>query len=213
VKITLHAAFAALLILGLALGCQAAVITFASDVSATETNLVDGTNEVVTPHAAWKTPTATRKWISYANTGIGAGSFSPANGTYTFKETFILPISSSFSGWLDVWADDTVEVILNGTNIKAGNYIPDNACASGPPSCEPTEGAHIILSGLPLVQGVNTLQFDLKQLWDGPSALMYEGEITATPEPGTMGMMILAGLGLVGLGKIHRKRQRQNSRI
>jgi len=210
VKIALNAAFAALLILGLALGCQAAVITFASDASATETNLVDGTNEVITPHPVWKAPTATRKWISYANTGMGLGSFSPANGSYTFKETFILPMASN-SGWLDVWADDTVEVFLNGTNIKTGNYIPDNACASGPPSCEPTEGAHIVLSGLPLVKGLNTLQFDLKQLWGGPSGLMYEGQITSTPEPGTMGMMALAGLGLLTLGKIRRKQQNNRS--
>lgn len=202
--------FAACLCLSLAL--PAATLSFGSDL-VNETNSVTGVNVTIQPHPAWAS-LAPWQWISYANTGLGAGAIAPPNApsrnlpSASFYE--FLPDAAYFVR-LTVFADDTAAVYLIdqdhplGLLLAPANWRQDGACAAGPVGCQPGEG--LLLEFAVNRFGPALLRFDVFQRGRGPFGLLYGGEVDVmhTPEEATL---LLVAAGLLWLWRRERK-QRQ----
>jgi hypothetical protein len=165
------------------------------------------TVELVTPHPRWQPPTGGGQWISYGPTGFqDAGPAAPFAGetaVFSVFETFSLAGAGELS--IEVWADDTAEVFLNGISLNEPNFS-QATCADGPLGCEPGEG--VPFTAL-LEAGEHTLRFDVFQVGTGtttrvnPFGLLYAGSVAAVPEPGTLALL---GAGLAAVGFARRRR-------
>jgi hypothetical protein len=162
-----------------------------------------GATQNIIGNAAWAAPLPGSSWVSFTTTGDTSNSnfYTVPNGTaVTFAESFYLngPITSAF---LDVLADDTTSVVLNGTSLYSaalGGSYP--TCSSSPIGClTSTEGTFNTAQLLPYLNanGMNTIDFTVYQEAGSSFGVDYAGSITtATPEPGSL---LLLGAGLVGL--------------
>src|SRR5271156_2424997 len=164
-----------------------------------------GPTQNIIGNSAWAAPLAGSSWVSFSTTGATNNSnfYTVPNGTaVTFAETFTLngPITNAF---LNVLADDTTAVILNGTtlyNANLGGSYP--TCSSIAIGClQSTEGSFTTAQLLPYLNanGAHTLDFVVYQEAGSSFGLDYSGSITtapATPEPGTL---VPLGAGLLGL--------------
>ncbi len=163
-----------------------------------ESNNITGTNVLINPHPLWQANSAS-KWISYALTGNGQTSPANVSGTITggsaktptarFFETFTIN-GIPGSGSIQVWADDTARVSLNGTVLFEANPVQGGACANGPIGCLPQNGQTINLTPH-LIAGLNTLQFDVYQRGGGPFGLLYNGRVdfSQVPEPSSLALV------------------------
>jgi PEP-CTERM motif len=107
---------------------------------------------------------------------------------------------------LDVLADDTASVWLNGTELAAANLGGSYpTCSSLPIGClTGTMGVFDFAELQPfLVDGTNTLSFVVYQEAGSSYGLDYAGTITTTPEPGSL---LMLGMGLTGIVLTARRR-------
>ena len=176
--------------------------------STATTNSSGSATQVISPNPAWAAPLAGSSWISFTNTGnpSSAGFTVLPNGTaVTFSQTFNL--SGTITGaTLDVLADDTASVWLNGVELASGNLggaYP--TCSSLPIGClTSTMGVFNFAELQPYLQdGTNTLSFVVYQEAGSSYGLDYAGTVTSTPEPGSLMML---GMGLMGIALTARRR-------
>jgi PEP-CTERM motif len=199
-----------LAILVLASGClmtaKADNTSLASSATNTTNNSGSATQNIV-GNAAWAGPLAGSSWVSFANTGdtSNPGFVVVPNGTaVTFSETFNLS-GAITSANLNVLADDTSSVWINGTEIASANLGGSYpTCSSLPIGClTGTEGIFTTAQLAPyLVDGSNTISFIVYQEAGSSYGLDYSGVIS-TPEPGSL---ILLGSGLCGLAAFGRRK-------
>jgi hypothetical protein len=173
--------------------------------ASTTTNNSGSATQNITSNPAWAAPLPGSNWISNANTGNPStpGFTVVPNGTsVTFTQTFDLS-GTITSATLSVLADDTTSVVVNGTTIFAANLGGSYpTCSSVTIGClVTTEGTFNIAPYL--VDGVNTISFDVYQEAGSSYGLDYAGTITTTPEPG---VLMLLSSGLVGLGFLKTRR-------
>jgi hypothetical protein len=175
------------------------------------------------PNGVWagplgpaSTPTTgpTSSWVGINSTAGPQNTVNPQYGYYEFTTTFTAGSTGTYAGNLDVYADDTTEVLINGVVIPSlsfGALGMDQHCADGKPTCLLEDNQAVALS---LNAGVNTLTFIVEQAGTGPvggtndpSGFDFDGTLNLVPAP-EPNSLILLGTGLLGAaGMLVRKRQ------
>lgn len=199
---------AGLLLTLCALAASATTITFKSGDAWNEWNSTPtplSANSLVTPNELWATDDLLgARWVSYTDTGRRA-TFLP-NSVVTpiarFTERFDLPASAKpFTGFINVWADDTAAVYLNGTVLQPADFVIGEHCSAGPIGCVAGHSGRFDL----ILPGNQTylLDIDVYQLGGDSSGVMYSGSFEA-PEPATY---VLLGMGLAAMGVVRLRRR------
>jgi len=144
---------------------------------------------------AWVPNSSTSQWI-----GPDFDTAASAGGDYSYETTFDLtgfyPATAEISG---VWATDNagLDILLNGVVVHSGN------------------GGYGLLTGFtipigsPFVEGINTLTFRLNNAGVGYTGLRVEdlvGTAVRIPEPSSILLLGLAGVGLLLAGRRRRPR-------
>ena len=161
------------------------------------------------PNPEWAPALPGSDWISDGPTGAhdDPGYFSPRDGTaITFTTDFILD-GAITGATLDVLADDSTSVVLNGHTLIAADTTPGSRCANHPVGClTTTEGVFTFAQLAPyLVDGANTLSFRVVQVDGSSFGLDFAGSVAdgPTPEASTTALM---GAGLLALlSRLRRK--------
>ncbi|HZS53285.1 MAG TPA: hypothetical protein VFA65_02700 [Bryobacteraceae bacterium] len=180
--------------------------------SATETANNSGSPTVNIPkNGAWADALPGSSWVSFVQSGDpnAPGYVSVDNGTVVaFTDTFVVN-GTPLDGTLNVLADDSTSVILNGVTLmpeasQSGNTY--NTCSDTPIGCLTITEGNVNLTGA-LQAGANTLEFDVAQRNGGSYGLDYAGTInyTATPEPATFALLGLPLVGLCIIRSLHNK--------
>jgi hypothetical protein len=153
-------------------------------------------------------------WISYADTGYQGNHFQPSLGSkqvVAITDTFTATENNVLN--LQIWADDSAGVYVDGVQVFAPVYTQGSACSGQVIGCLP--GQDGVLSNYHLGAGTHTITFDLYQTGTGtdttsnPMGLLFTGSDVSAPEPTAL---LLVGGGLVGIGLLRRRNKTVSAR-
>ncbi|GAC29689.1 PEP-CTERM sorting domain-containing protein [Brumicola pallidula] len=153
----------------------------------------------ITPHSAWQTNNPFGNgavWVSSLDSGIG-GITIPSSNTTPYMTITEMFWGNAFS--LDIWADDTASVYVDGLLVISEN-LSQGTCAIGSIGCEPNENGSV--SGSWGVNAWHTVRIDVYQTGGSVAGALYSGSYNVP----VSGSLALLGLGLVGL-MISRKKK------
>jgi hypothetical protein len=163
----------------------------------------------LSPNGVWANPVGNSSWIGSAP-GTGPGGTNPAWGYYQYDTTFTAA-GGVYSGTFFLMADDTVEVLLNGSVVVPfGGLGSDAECADNEVSCTVVD--NIPYSGITLLSGTNTLTFIVEQAGilttpgQDPSGMDFVATAASAiaPEPDSL---ILLGTGLITAAGFYLRRR------
>jgi PEP-CTERM motif len=174
---------------------------------------------MLNPAPLWGAAVPNSTWIGYAPNAGPDGIGGPPLGYYTFT-TLFTAAGGTYSVAMELMADDTAAVLLNGSVIVPfGAMGADSHCANSADSCLTPD--MIAPSGILLNSGVdnNELTFVVEQAGvessPDPSGLDFDATFTQqtlrsvpTPEPSSL---ILLGTGLIGSATMLVSRRRLTS--
>jgi hypothetical protein len=164
-----------------------------------------GSSQAIAANPGWSNALGSSSWISFANTGNpGSSNYSQvANGTVvSFYDHFFMP-GTATSGWVEVMADDSTSVILNGVTLVSEASTSNNyylTCSDLGIGCR--GGYRVDLPADLLKTGDNVLEFRVAQRAGSSFGLDYYGEIVdpvaAVPEPASFPLFVTGLTAIVG---------------
>ncbi len=196
----LTAQLCAVFSLGLASAAIAQPIYSGSGSATCELNIIafgstDCSLQNIAAHSAWQQAGigdlagSPAVWVSYADTGVDGSTLAllPRNSDQIETTPWLLKVTETFTLdngggniLMQIWADDTADVFLDGVKLNAANFSQD-VCADGGLGCEPGE---YFLLNQGLTAGLHELEIFIYQLGIGntpqanPFGVLYSGEIS-----------------------------------